>query len=138
MMRKLLLILLFVIGCGQKNLPKADNDKLLYFHNVQREENRLKPFVIDEKLNEYAQKHSEWMVKKNSMTHSRINSLLSNFSTVGENIAYNQKDEEKVTEAWMNSPGHRANILNKRFTKIGFGMARNSFDKPYWTTVFAD
>ena len=109
MMRKLLLILLFVIGCGQKNLPKADNNK-----------------------------HSEWMAKKNSMTHSRINNLLSNFSTAGENIAYNQKDEEKVTEAWMNSPGHRANILNKRFTKIGFGMARNSFDKPYWTTVFAD
>ena len=134
----LVAILVFIIGCGARDLPKFDNQKLLYLHNVERQKQNLRPFELDNKLNEYAQKHSEWMGKKNSMTHSKISVLLSDYKTVGENIAWNQQTEQEVTEDWMKSPGHRANILNKKFSKIGFGMAGNSRNQPYWTTVFAD
>lgn len=134
----LIIFLVFIIGCGSRELPKADNQKLLHYHNIEREKHNLTPFVMDEKLNQYAQKHSEWMGRRNWLSHSRISNLMPDYNTVGENIAWNQKDEKEVTESWMNSPGHRANILNKNFTKIGFGMAGNSRNQPYWTTVFAN
>jgi len=132
------LFLLFVLGCGQANLPNADLNKLLAFHNDQRVKNNLTPFIMDEYLNDYAQKHAEWMAKKNTMRHSSMNDLMKNYRTAGENIAWNQKDEETVVDAWMHSKPHKANILNKKFNKIGFGMVRNSRGQPYWCTNFAD
>ena len=56
--------------------------------------------------------------------------------TVGENIAYGQKTPEQVMEGWMNSQGHRANILNPNFTAIGVGYYQNSRGVSYWTQLF--
>lgn len=134
----LFIFLIFIIGCGSKESLKLDGEKLLHHHNVEREKHKLKKFIYDDRLGKYAQKHSEYMAKRNSMTHSRVSDLLGEYKTVGENIAWNQKDEKEVFEAWMNSTGHRANILNKNFGKIGFGLSGNSRNQPYWTTVFAD
>merc|ERR1719456_31965 len=50
----------------------------------------------------------------------------------GENVAWNQRSAEQVMSAWMNSPGHRANILNSGFKNIGIGLS----DGWYWTQVF--
>lgn len=133
-----LFFILFIAGCGVQNLPPANSDELLKLHNAERTKKKLKPFYIDEKLVAYAQKHAEWMAKKNTMKHSNVNNLLKDFNLAGENIAWNQKDEAEVTNAWMNSRPHRANILNGKFGKIGFGMARNSKGQPYWCTVFGD
>lgn len=58
------------------------------------------------------------------------------FRGAGENIAYGQKTPEQVMEGWMNSPGHRANIMNKNFTKIGVGYYQNSNGVKYWTQLF--
>ena len=55
--------------------------------------------------------------------------------TYGENVAWNQQTPAAVMDAWMNSSGHRANILNCSFTEIGVGVA--SSNGPYWTQVFA-
>ncbi|BDG35019.1 CAP domain-containing protein [Saccharococcus caldoxylosilyticus] len=46
------------------------------------------------------------------------------YCTAGENIAAGQRTPQEVVNAWMNSPGHRANILNKNFTHIGVGYAK--------------
>ena len=54
----------------------------------------------------------------------------------GENIAYGQKTPEQVMEGWMNSQGHRANILNPNFTAIGVGHYQNSRGVSYWTQLF--
>lgn len=55
----------------------------------------------------------------------------------GENIAWGQKSPEAVVDAWMNSPGHRANILNEKFTRIGVGHYQNSGGTNYWVQLFA-
>lgn len=58
------------------------------------------------------------------------------FRGSGENIAYGQRTPEEVMKGWMNSPGHRANIMNKNYTKIGVGYYQNSNGVNYWTQLF--
>lgn len=58
------------------------------------------------------------------------------FTGAGENIAWGQTSPEKVMEAWMNSEGHRANILNAKFTKIGVGHLQNTSGTNYWVQLF--
>ena len=55
------------------------------------------------------------------------------YRTAGENIAMGQRTPEEVVNAWMNSEGHRANILNASFTQIGMGYVAEG---NYWTQMF--
>lgn len=50
-----------------------------------------------------------------------------NYLTAGENLAVNFSEAESIEDAWMNSPGHKANILNKNFEEIGIGIAQGQF-----------
>lgn len=111
-------------------------NKLLKLHNKERELKGRQSFTLDIYLCEYAQKHSEWMSKANNLKHSKINVLLGKYYFVGENIAFNQQTEEEVVDAWMHSTGHRENIMNRNFTKIGFGISYDLQGQPYWCTVF--
>lgn len=155
-----ILILLLICGCpntdnswnnitpyknNEKEYPKENkeepsdhNSKLLKLHNTQRELKGRTGLSLNSELIEYAQKHAEWMAKKNNLKHSDIGVLMGKWHTAGENIAWNQEDEEEVTTAWMNSSGHRANILNRNFSKVGFGVAPAKDGSLYWCTVFAD
>ncbi|RSN64693.1 CAP domain-containing protein [Actinomadura sp. WAC 06369] len=90
-----------------------------------------------------AQGHSADMAARNFFDHSspdgkdpgdRITSTGYRWSTYGENIAKGQSGPESVMESWMNSPGHRANILNCAFDEIGVGVVESG--GPYWTQVF--
>ena len=54
----------------------------------------------------------------------------------GENIAYGQRSAEEVMQGWMNSSGHRANILNRSFTSIGVGHYKDSSGTDYWCQLF--
>jgi uncharacterized protein YkwD len=58
------------------------------------------------------------------------------YSTAGENIAYGQPDAQTVVNGWMNSPGHRANILNGSFKQTGIGVYRDAKGTYYWTQMF--
>jgi uncharacterized YkwD family protein/spore coat assembly protein SafA len=58
------------------------------------------------------------------------------FSSAGENIAMGQRTPEEVVNAWMNSSGHRANILSAAYTQIGVGYARNKSGMAYWSQMF--
>lgn len=80
-----------------------------------------------------------------SFSHTRPNGTA--FSTVlqeynisyrgaGENIAWGQKTPKEVMEGWMNSSGHRANILNGNFTKIGVGFYQDQNGRNYWSQLF--
>ncbi len=82
-----------------------------------------------------------------SFSHTRPNGT--SFSTVlkefnisyraaGENIAYGQKTPQEVVTGWMNSPGHRANILNANFGKIGIGVHKASNGTIYWSQLFTN
>ncbi len=54
----------------------------------------------------------------------------------GENIAWGQKNPEEVMKGWMNSAGHKANILNPNYTKIGVGYYQNAKGVNYWSQLF--
>ncbi|MEV0808591.1 CAP domain-containing protein [Micromonospora sp. NPDC050200] len=99
---------------------------------------------VDDKLMLAAQRHSQDQADHQNMSHTgsdgsdagdRIDRVGYTWRTYGENVAWNQKTPAAVMDAWMNSPGHRANILNCAFTEIGVGVA--SSNGPYWTQVFA-
>ena len=57
------------------------------------------------------------------------------YGGAGENIAYGQSSPEEVMTAWMNSSGHRANILNSSFTKLGVGVYKSG-NTIYWVQLF--
>lgn len=111
--------------------------KLFDLHNVQREENKKKTFQLDLDLQKAAQLHAQWMASKNNLTHQGFSQRIPvGWMTAGENIAFNQVTEQEVTEDWMNSSGHRANILNKDFNSIGFGYEIDRKGQIYWCTIF--
>ena len=59
-----------------------------------------------------------------------------NYRTAGENIAKGQKSVEAVMNGWMNSTGHRANILNGNFNKLGVGYCSDNAGNTYWVQMF--
>ena len=59
------------------------------------------------------------------------------FSAWGENVAIGYPDAASVMDGWMNSPGHRANILSGNVTEIGIGLAYAADGTPYWTMDLA-
>ncbi|MEU1488402.1 sigma-70 family RNA polymerase sigma factor [Streptomyces sp. NPDC005752] len=92
-----------------------------------------------------ASSHSADMVARNYFSHTspdgtdpgtRITAAGYRWSTYGENIAKGQQTAESVMDAWMNSEGHRANILNCDFKEIGIGR-EDSSGSPVWTQNFA-
>lgn len=137
-MRKLIILILLAFlmsGCRQEQkvpvaLENISTYRLLSEHN----QHRNSQLVIDFGLEDYAQEHAEWMVKTRRFTHSSLN--VSGWSRLGENIAWGQRDEATVTREWMNSPGHRANIMNEKYTHVGFGFAKSEGGEIYWCAVF--
>jgi uncharacterized protein YkwD len=112
--------------------------------NNERAKAGCKALTVDGRLAAAARKHSADMVKRHYFSHTtpdgvtmakRIDNEGYRWSTIGENIAAGQPNATEVMKAWMNSPGHRANILNCKFQQIGIGVA---FDgrRPVWTQDF--
>jgi uncharacterized protein YkwD len=138
----LIIVTFYVVLSNKKNLEVSFNEtdpitisNLLEFHNIERTRLELGALELDFQLMLYAQQHAQWMATKNSLKHSDLSNI-KNFNINGENIAWNQSDEQEVITAWMNSTGHRKNILNPKFKKVGFGIAKNLKNEPYWCTVF--
>ncbi|MFD5639526.1 sigma-70 family RNA polymerase sigma factor [Streptomyces sp. NPDC127077] len=102
------------------------------------------PLTEDPQLEDAAQAHSDDMAARDFFEHTnpdgadpgkRITAAGYQWSTYGENIAMGQQTPESVMESWMNSPGHRANILNCSFKNIGVGVHKGS-GGPWWTQDF--
>lgn len=111
--------------------------------NAERAKEGLAPLAIDEQVEKAAMVRAREI--QSSFSHTRPDG--SSFSTVlgenqvsyrgsGENIAWGQKTPQEVVTGWMNSPGHRANIMNKNFTTIGVGNLANSSGTMYWVQLF--
>ena len=113
--------------------------------NVKRVENGLKPLKANLDIARSARNKSQDMATNKYFSHvsptfgstfKLMESFGIRFSAAGENIAYGQKTPAAVMNAWLNSPGHRANILSKTYTNIGVGLAKNSNGICYWTQIF--
>ncbi|AEY87604.1 putative RNA polymerase ECF-subfamily sigma factor [Streptomyces hygroscopicus subsp. jinggangensis 5008] len=102
------------------------------------------PVTEDPQLDKAAQGHSDDMAARGFFDHTdpdgagpgeRITAAGYRWSTYGENIAKGQRTPQAVMDSWMNSPGHRANILNCAFKDIGVGVHDGS-GGPWWTQAF--
>jgi uncharacterized protein YkwD len=107
----------------------------------------LAPLTVDSKLTEAAQIQANNMASLNTMSHnlpgtatptlqSRAQFVGYSYSWLGENIAYNYSNATAVMNAWMNSPDHRANILDPNYTQIGVAVAYSALGEPYYTQEF--
>jgi len=110
--------------------------------NVQRKQNGLPALKADTQLSGVAQKKAVDMEKNHYFSHTSptygspfdmMRDFGVTYSSAGENIAMGQKSPQEVVTAWMNSPGHRANILNRSFTNIGVGFDQTG---NYWSQMF--
>ncbi len=131
-----------------KNKPEADKEltfaeQVVELVNQERTKAGLSAVTLDQNIASAALVRAKEI--ETSFSHTRPNG--SKFSTAlteqgvtfkgaGENIAWGQKSPEAVIQAWMNSEGHRANILNKNFTKIGVGYYQNAAGRNFWTQLF--
>jgi len=112
--------------------------------NAERKKEGLGELKPSEKLFTAARGHSANMAVQDNMSHvldgksveDRVKALDYPYFKVEENIAYNQQDAVALLTAWMNSPGHRENILSPVITEIGVGVAKNAKGEPYYTQVF--
>lgn len=110
--------------------------------NQEREKQGLAPLELDPELSKVAREKSKDMQSNNYFDHNSPNygspfdmmqSFGIDYNTAGENIAQGQQTPEEVVNAWMNSQGHRENIMNSDFTHIGIGYVEQG---NYWTQMF--
>ena len=134
---------------GQKlTVPTGDQAATAYEKEVVRlvneirAQNGLKPLTYDWQLARVARYKSQDMKNNRYFAHTSpvygtpaqmIKSFGISYRSMGENIARGQKTPQAVVDGWMNSSGHRANILSRSFTHIGVGYEAAG---SYWTQLF--
>lgn len=130
------------------NIPSVNQEtrnfeqEVIRLTNVERQKAGLKPLSENWELSRVARHKSMDMSQKNYFSHTSptygspfdmIKAYGISYRSAGENIAKGQRTPQQVVNAWMNSSGHRANILNSSYTHIGVGFEKNG---NYWTQMF--
>lgn len=112
--------------------------------NAARAQNGLSALTLDANMNRAAAVRAAELAQ--SFSHTRpngsrgltaLNEAGVSYRTAGENIASGQQTAQAVVSAWMNSSGHRANILSSLFGRMGVGQATIG-GRTYWVQLFAD
>jgi uncharacterized protein YkwD len=128
----------------------ALENAVLQLVNLERTSRGLSALTAVGKLNFAAEFHSGQQAKRGVMAHELFGVVAPTpgsrldyagydaWTTYGENVAFGYATAAAVMNAWMNSPGHRDNILNPNFTQIGIGIAVDGSGTLYWTQVFGD
>ena len=129
-------------------IPTLENETLNYEQevirlvNIERAKYGLSALTEDWELSRVARYKSQDMKDKGYFSHTSptygspfdmMKSFGLSYRTAGENIAMGQRTPQQVVNAWMNSSGHRANILNSSYKKIGVGYVASG---NYWTQMF--
>ena len=131
-------------GVDPADPSAAATARILTRVNEERAAEGVAPLTRNAALDAAAAAHATDMTDNMFFTHTgsdgstaadRVSAQGYTWSTVGENIAYGMSDADGVMNLWMNSPGHRSNILNPAFTEIG--IAVDDRGVPYWVQVFA-
>lgn len=131
------LFLTLILGCssGHEVINYSINGQLLVEHNAVRMHLHLSEFTLDHELCDDAQNHAEYMASIDRLTHnpSLLSRVTKKATRYGENIAWNQETAQEAMTDWMNSAGHKRNILDKTYKNIGFG-----YKDRYWCVIFSD
>lgn len=140
------LIMTWVANPKKDPEPVANsfNEELLAYHNQYRKQQGLVPLQLDTNCIKAAQGHSDYMARTGRFSHdqpganftTRLTNAGARFSAAGENIALGFADPASVTRGWMDSPGHKANILSSKYNRVGFGLTKSGSGKLYWTADF--
>lgn len=121
------------------------HEQVLALTNSHRAANGRAALVANAQLSQAAQAFAELMGRENFFSHTspdgtsageRIAQTGYDYRTWGENIAYGQKTAAAVMNGWMNSSGHRSNILNSGFKEIGIGYYLDESNTAYWVQDF--
>jgi uncharacterized protein YkwD len=102
--------------------------KIVERTNQERVRRGLRPLLLDMRLMRTARRHNGWMARSGAFQHGNY--------PVAENIAMGQQNSAQAMNSWMNSSGHRANILNASYNKIGVSAYRSRSGAIYWTQQF--
>lgn len=114
-----------------EGIELSETERLVIkFTNEERMKRGLTALKVSPALLNLSRQKSANMAKSQNLSHG----VPPRPSVGGENIAWNQADAKEVVRSWMNSDGHRANILNRGYSTIGVGMAVGN--GPYWTQQF--
>jgi uncharacterized protein YkwD len=146
----LLGISFLMLGSDKQEPPRLQLSKeeqtLLELTNKEREKEKLSPLEPNLLLFQAARGHSANMVKQGKMEHildgkgpaQRVEALGYDYKRVGENVAWGEDGVtlETIMKGWMDSEGHRKNILNPDYAEIGLGIARDAKGEVYFTQVF--
>ena len=133
-----------VFGIAPPTLEEFEAE-VLALTNEFRAANGIEPLENDARLNAAAEDWSQTMAEDDFVAHSTPEQVVEQGyspSTWGENIAYGYETPESVVDGWINSPGHRANMLSSNFQEIGIGYFLLEDDtgdvnyNHYWTQVF--
>ena len=121
--------------------------EVLALVNAERAKVGAPALTWDVKLAAAAQDYSVEMAKNGNFSHTGVNGSTfdkrlsaagASFTAAGENIAKGQKTAATVMSFWMNSEGHKKNILSTNYTKMGVGVAYDKNGTPYWTQEFTN
>ncbi|MEG1930675.1 MAG: CAP domain-containing protein, partial [Anaerovorax sp.] len=134
------------------NKPEMDEstvntyeNKVAELVNTKRREAGLQPLAINKALSKVAEKKAEDMANQNYFSHTSptygspfemMKQFGINYKAAGENIAKGQRTPESVMTGWMNSEGHRANIMSTNYTEIGIGYVVDAKGDTYWVQMF--
>ncbi|WP_069472744.1 CAP domain-containing protein [Candidatus Marithrix sp. Canyon 246] len=141
------LIISLLITFSAATAASQYDAELLRLTNLERKKVGLPALSLSSQLNQAAQSHADDMTKNNYFSHTGLNGSQPwdraeaagyNYSYVGENIAAGRSTPTETINQWMNSQGHRENILNSNYTEIGFGYSHldSSKYRHYWVQVF--
>lgn len=120
-------------------------NQVIRLTNIERSKRGLPTLKANWQLSRVARYKSQDMINKNYFAHQSptygspfdmMQAFGLRFASAGENIAMGQRSPQEVMTAWMNSPGHRGNILSTSFTEIGVGLAKDKYGRYYWTQMF--
>lgn len=131
-------------GGGQTGQTGSEAQEILRLVNEERAKNGLAALTLSDKLCEIATLKAEDMAENNYFDHTSptygtpfdmLRQFGVSYRSAGENIAAGQRTPEEVMNGWMNSSGHRANILSESYTELGVGVAIGSRGI-YWVQLF--
>jgi uncharacterized protein YkwD len=157
-------VLVLLVSCVPAQPPSTDNgtprapapasqagqvaEDLVDLTNVERSRAGLPGLRANSKLMRAAQIQAEQVAKARRLDHvlpeaeyprpeDRVDATGYVWQALAENLSFNDRTAAEAVRSWMNSTGHRANILNAKYTEIGAGYALDAAGQPYYVQVFA-
>ena len=137
------------IESDEQSVPESDvsqqAQEVLRLVNAERTKAGLSSLTLSEKLTAVANEKARDMAENNYFSHTSptygspfqmLQQYGISYRSAGENIAAGQRTPEEVMNSWMNSSGHRANILNSAYTEIGIGYYQGGSYGTYWVETF--